>query len=80
MKARVSTIGPEEHIIVPENPSDASAKEWVVYDVGGSRSQRGKLFLLVETYPVFIQTLTAAWAQFFDDGESACAISSTPFS
>ncbi|KAH6909516.1 guanine nucleotide binding protein, alpha subunit [Coprinopsis sp. MPI-PUGE-AT-0042] len=40
LKARVSTIGPEEHVIVPENPSDASAKEWVIYDVGGSRSQR----------------------------------------
>ncbi|EAU82769.1 hypothetical protein CC1G_10888 [Coprinopsis cinerea okayama7 len=40
LKARVTTVGPEEHVIHCENVADSSAKEWVIYDVGGSRSQR----------------------------------------
>ncbi|KAF6757701.1 guanine nucleotide binding protein, alpha subunit [Ephemerocybe angulata] len=38
LKARVTTIGPEEHIIQDER--DFDAREWIIYDVGGSRSQR----------------------------------------
>ncbi|KAL0578880.1 hypothetical protein V5O48_003113 [Marasmius crinis-equi] len=55
LRARVRTIGPEEHRISMENsmsqvaPESGGGKEWVIYDVGGARSQR------------------AAWAQFFDD-------------
>ncbi|KAF9256608.1 G-alpha-domain-containing protein [Marasmius fiardii PR-910] len=51
LRARVRTIGPEEHRISMENtaPETGGGKEWVIYDVGGARSQR------------------AAWAQFFDD-------------
>ncbi|KAF9456865.1 guanine nucleotide binding protein, alpha subunit [Collybia nuda] len=37
--ARVNTIGPEEHRINVEAATD-NAKEWIIYDVGGSRSQR----------------------------------------
>ncbi|KAF9530040.1 guanine nucleotide binding protein, alpha subunit [Crepidotus variabilis] len=39
LKARVTTFGPEEHTIVVESGPDSS-KEWTIYDVGGSRSQR----------------------------------------
>ncbi|KIM46923.1 hypothetical protein M413DRAFT_7609 [Hebeloma cylindrosporum] len=39
LKARVTTIGPEEHIIIPESGSQ-KAKQWTIYDVGGSRGQR----------------------------------------
>ncbi|KAF5340237.1 hypothetical protein D9611_007934 [Ephemerocybe angulata] len=38
LKARVTTIGPEEHTIHDER--DFDAREWIIYDVGGSRSQR----------------------------------------
>lgn len=71
LKARVTTIGSEEHIIVAESGSDSS-KRWTIYDIGGSRSQRGKvpktciLLKITPPYPVL-----AAWAQFFDDGAYA---------
>ncbi|GLB39277.1 putative G protein alpha subunit [Lyophyllum shimeji] len=39
LRARVTTIGPEEHYINVERGSDTS-KSWLIYDVGGSRSQR----------------------------------------
>ncbi|KAG6841607.1 hypothetical protein C0991_009032 [Blastosporella zonata] len=39
LRARVATIGPEEHHINLEKPGTVG-KEWVIYDVGGSRSQR----------------------------------------
>ncbi|THU95294.1 G-alpha-domain-containing protein [Dendrothele bispora CBS 962.96] len=38
LRARVSTIGPEEHRIPMEG--HRRGREWVIYDVGGSRSQR----------------------------------------
>lgn len=41
LKARVTTVGPEEHVIRDEK--DPDAKEWTIYDVGGSRSQRGMI-------------------------------------
>jgi guanine nucleotide-binding protein subunit alpha len=41
LKARVTTMGPEEHVIRDER--DPDAKEWTIYDVGGSRSQRGMI-------------------------------------
>ncbi|KAK7457021.1 hypothetical protein VKT23_010324 [Stygiomarasmius scandens] len=43
LRARVSTIGPEEHRIPMEgnNIESGRGREWVIYDVGGSRSQRG---------------------------------------
>jgi len=44
LKARVTTIGPEEHKIVAESGPDNS-KVWTIYDVGGSRSQRGLCYL-----------------------------------
>lgn len=37
LRARVQTMGPEEHHIPLESEN---GKEWIVYDVGGSRSQR----------------------------------------
>lgn len=40
LKARVTTIGPEEHTIIAESGSQ-KAKQWTIYDVGGSRGQRG---------------------------------------
>lgn len=40
LKARVATIGPEEHTIIAESGSQ-KAKQWTLYDVGGSRGQRG---------------------------------------
>ncbi|KDR68446.1 hypothetical protein GALMADRAFT_231412 [Galerina marginata CBS 339.88] len=39
LKARVTTIGPEEHTIIAESGSE-KAKQWTIYDVGGSRGQR----------------------------------------
>jgi guanine nucleotide-binding protein subunit alpha len=39
LKARITTIGPEEHVIVTENGSNSSER-WTIYDVGGSQSQR----------------------------------------
>lgn len=52
LRARVKTIGPEEHRIPMDTgvfPPGPEGKHWIIYDVGGSRSQRTK------------------WAQFFDD-------------
>ncbi|KAK0446068.1 guanine nucleotide binding protein, alpha subunit [Desarmillaria tabescens] len=52
LRARVKTIGPEEHRIPMDTgvfPPGPEGKHWIIYDVGGSRSQRAK------------------WAQFFDD-------------
>ncbi|EEB96815.1 hypothetical protein MPER_03981, partial [Moniliophthora perniciosa FA553] len=42
LRARVRTIGPEEHRISMENssPENGGGREWVIYDVGGARSQR----------------------------------------
>lgn len=42
MKARVTTTGPEAHVIYDEKEIDSNAREWTIYDVGGSRSQRGE--------------------------------------
>ncbi len=68
LKARVTTIGPEEHIIRAEGGSESS-KKWTIYDVGGSRSQRGMRFLwVVNELWTSLTLLTASWAQFFDDG------------
>jgi len=39
LKARVTTTGPEEHIIIAESGLE-KAKHWTIYDVGGARSQR----------------------------------------
>ncbi|KIY45110.1 G-alpha-domain-containing protein [Fistulina hepatica ATCC 64428] len=39
LRARVHTVGPEEHHIVMETPFEFG-KDWTIYDVGGSRSQR----------------------------------------
>ncbi|KAF9480954.1 G-alpha-domain-containing protein [Pholiota conissans] len=39
LKARVTTLGPEQHTIVAESGSQKS-NTWTIYDVGGSRSQR----------------------------------------
>jgi len=52
LRARVHTVGPEEHFISMEGVmrrGSENLKSWTVYDMGGSTSQR------------------AAWAQFFDD-------------
>ncbi|KAF9028177.1 G-alpha-domain-containing protein [Hymenopellis radicata] len=55
LRARVRTIGPEEHRIPMDSSrlqiaaTENQGKQWIIYDVGGSRSQRVK------------------WAQFFDD-------------
>ncbi|KJA26908.1 hypothetical protein HYPSUDRAFT_36075 [Hypholoma sublateritium FD-334 SS-4] len=39
LKARVTTLGPEEHTIVAET-GPQKANIWTIYDVGGSQSQR----------------------------------------
>ncbi|KAF9003423.1 guanine nucleotide binding protein, alpha subunit [Cyathus striatus] len=39
LRARVTTLGPEEHNIYAET-SNEHTKLWTIYDVGGSRSQR----------------------------------------
>ncbi|KAI4520525.1 guanine nucleotide binding protein, alpha subunit [Schizophyllum commune] len=39
VRARVHTVGPEEHHIVLETAFE-NGKVWTIYDVGGSRSQR----------------------------------------
>lgn len=55
LKARLQTIGMEEHAIVVEEGNHRFPAEvgqtWLFYDVGGSRHQR------------------AAWAPYFDDGK-----------
>ncbi|KAK0480885.1 guanine nucleotide binding protein, alpha subunit [Armillaria novae-zelandiae] len=40
LRARVKTIGPEEHRIPMDTGPEG--KHWIIYDVGGSRSQRAK--------------------------------------
>ncbi|PFH50507.1 hypothetical protein AMATHDRAFT_60909 [Amanita thiersii Skay4041] len=40
LRARMATIGPEEHHIQVECQSPDGAQHWTIYDVGGSRSQR----------------------------------------
>ncbi|KAF9068855.1 guanine nucleotide binding protein, alpha subunit [Rhodocollybia butyracea] len=40
LRARVSTIGPEEHHIPMENSLENGGNDWIIYDVGGDRSQR----------------------------------------
>lgn len=39
LRARLSTTGVEEHRLVLETGSE-KGKEWIIYDVGGFRSQR----------------------------------------
>ncbi|EPQ53559.1 G-alpha-domain-containing protein [Gloeophyllum trabeum ATCC 11539] len=39
LKARLQTMGVEEHRLIMETATE-SGKEWVIYDVGGSRGQR----------------------------------------
>ncbi|TFK41558.1 guanine nucleotide binding protein, alpha subunit [Crucibulum laeve] len=39
LKARVTTIGPEEHVIRSERNSE-TARDWIIYDLGGCRSHR----------------------------------------
>lgn len=40
LRARVTTFGPVAHTIVAEGFS-GRGKQWTIYDVGGSRNQRG---------------------------------------
>ncbi|KAF8716015.1 hypothetical protein AX14_012498 [Amanita brunnescens Koide BX004] len=40
LRARVATMGPEEHHIQVESGLSDKARHWTIYDVGGSRSQR----------------------------------------
>lgn len=40
LRARIRTIGVEEHRLVMESPPAEKGREWVFYDVGGDRSQR----------------------------------------
>lgn len=54
LRARVRTLGVEEHRFVMETEKASSSigtgGDWYIYDVGGSRSLR------------------ASWVPFFDDG------------
>ncbi|KAJ3513146.1 hypothetical protein NLJ89_g3115 [Agrocybe chaxingu] len=43
LKARVTTIGPEEHQIIAENGPD-NARYWTIYDVGGSKTAWAQFF------------------------------------
>lgn len=66
LRARVQTIGPEEHNLCIENGATTQsistleliniillaiegARDWKIYDVGGSRSQRGMLQVLFDS-------------------------------
>ncbi|KAJ6499584.1 guanine nucleotide binding protein, alpha subunit [Mycena vitilis] len=40
LRARVHTVGPEEHLITMEGMGNENLKSWTVYDMGGSTSQR----------------------------------------
>lgn len=67
LRARLTTPGPEAHTILAEGFS-GRGKQWTIYDVGGSRTQRGMGTLfsadILGSHPL----LLATWAQFFDDG------------
>ncbi|KZP28108.1 G-alpha-domain-containing protein [Athelia psychrophila] len=54
LRARVQTLGPEEHYVVMEAPvtDRLRGETWLFFDVGGSRAQR------------------AAWAPYFDDANA----------
>jgi hypothetical protein len=67
-KARVATLGPEVHTIVAEDFNEGVANRLTIYDVGGSRNQRGMATLSFADISGYLPLLAAAWAQFFDDG------------
>ncbi|KAJ3774645.1 guanine nucleotide binding protein, alpha subunit [Lentinula raphanica] len=55
LRARVSTIGPEEHRIPMESSlENGNGKDWIVYDVGGDRSQRAAWAQFFDTVTVII--------------------------
>ena len=71
LRTRLTTLGVEEHQLSVEGGQiEQSNREWVIYDVGGSRTQRGE-----QSRSTFISVLytnsipTAAWVPYFDDGE-----------
>ena len=41
--------------------------EWVIYDVGGSRGQRGEVLVYLGLISLDVDSLTAVWAPFLDD-------------
>jgi len=40
LRARLRTVGVEEHRLVMESPIGEKGREWIFYDVGGDRGQR----------------------------------------
>ena len=43
LRTRLTTLGVEEHRLVLEGSQiEQQHQEWLIYDVGGSRTQRGK--------------------------------------
>ncbi|KAF8621238.1 hypothetical protein AX15_007950 [Amanita polypyramis BW_CC] len=54
LRARVATIGPEEHHIHVEGRLAETALRWTIYDVGGSRSQRAAWAQFFEDVNVII--------------------------
>ena len=73
LRTRLTTLGVEEHRLTLEGSQiEQRNQEWVIYDVGGSRTQRGKYapFHLRFSIPTTIDYL-AAWVPYFDDGECA---------
>ncbi|KAH9477866.1 Guanine nucleotide-binding protein alpha-4 subunit [Psilocybe cubensis] len=56
LKARVNTLGPEEHTIVAESGSEKE-KHYTIYDVGGSRSQRIDIIIFLAPMSGFNQVL-----------------------
>ena len=52
-------------------------QEWVIYDVGGSRTQRGKHTGFCFRFLIYLDFVPlAAWVPFFDNGK--CAASAEP--
>lgn len=40
IRARLRTNGVQEHVLTPEGAGSSSKEDWIIYDVGGSRTQR----------------------------------------
>ena len=58
----MATLVPEVHIIVAEDFDKGVANWLTIYDVGGSRNQRGMATLSFADISGYLPLLAAAWA------------------